>query len=282
MRSSTYCTAQEYNISGLVTKLNELGMEPRYFDDVIHVQKSAHNGINQEYINIFYFPFGCISIWGASEADEKAILEELQPFENYSYENPVYEIFYYEYHENAEKTYINEEKNEFVLHKNDTFIKLSMSHALVQSVKLEILEQSVSKLLKNTSYLQQELADKGSVSLSRKKLAQLIGVLFNERYSINLHSDILDTPEFFWRRPNYEPVYLMTAEFMDIQVRQNILNHRLDIIHELYSILSNELNYIHSARLEWIIIILIGIEVVMSLQHYELFTRLFYWITGSS
>ena len=47
-----------------------------------------------------------------------------------------------------------------------------------------------------------------------------------------MHSDILDVSEIFWRRPSYERLYLMTADFQDIKVRQNILNHRLDMIDE--------------------------------------------------
>ena len=48
---------------------------------------------------------------------------------------------------------------------------------------------------------------------------------------------------------------------MDIQQRLEILNKRLDVIRELYEILSNELNHIHSSRLELVIIYLIVIEV---------------------
>ncbi len=66
----------------------------------------------------------------------------------------------------------------------------------------------------------------------------------------------------------------MTVEFQDIQIRQNILNHRLSMIHELYNILSNDLNYKHSTRLEWIIIILITMEVVLSLAHDNLFFKI--------
>ena len=160
------------------------------------------------------------------------------------------------------------------------YLKLSISHALAQSVKLMVLEISVSKLLDKTAPIQQELAQKGSISLSIKEISKNIGMLFNERYSINLHSDILDTPEFFWRRPSYEPLYLATASFQDIQVRQNILNHRLDIIQELYSMLSNELNYKHSTRLEIIIILLITIEVLVALSHYGIIKKIFEFITG--
>lgn len=272
MRCSSFCTATEYDIEGLVNYLNNNGLEPKYFNEVVYVQKEFKH--NENPVDVFFFPFGCIIIWGADERQEKIILELLQGFEKEKLQNLSSDFIYFEYDETSAKTFIDEEKNEIILIDKSSFIKLSISYALAQSVKLNVLEKSVSNLLNKTTPIQQELASKGSVSLSKKEISKQIGILFNERYSINLHSDILDTPEFFWRRPSYEPLYLMTAEFQDIQVRQNILNHRLDMIHELYSILSNELNYKHSKILEWIIIILIGIEVILAISHNNLYLKL--------
>jgi uncharacterized Rmd1/YagE family protein len=130
---------------------------------------------------------------------------------------------------------------------------------------MEAFEKSVAKTIERTHHLQEELGLTGKISLSRKKLSQKIGALFSERNSINLHCDILDTPEFFWRRPRYETYYHLASEYMDIKQRLDILNRRLDVIHELYDILSNELKHAHSSRLEWTIIVLIVIEVVMML-----------------
>lgn len=263
MRCASYCTAAEYNIKELVNHLIDIGFEPKYFDDVVHVQKDNKARDNQ--VDIFFFPFGCVTIWGADETQEKSIVQQ---FDGYTVEKLIdstSDFIYYKRDSEAPRTFINEEKNEIVLNDDSVFIKLSISHALAQSVKLNSLELSIATLLEQTSPIQKELARTGGVSLSKKQISKQVGILFNERYSVNLHSDILDTPEFFWRRPSFEPLYLMTAEFQDIQIRQNILNHRLDTIHELYQILSNELNYKHSTRLEVIIILLIGIEVVVGL-----------------
>lgn len=272
MRCSSYCTASEYKMDDLVANLNKIGLEPQHFDDVLYVQKQRSK--DSGYIDIFFFPFGCLTIWGADESQEKIILSDIESITIGKINEPVADFIYCEYNEEVEKTFIDEEQNKIILADKSTFVKLSISHALAQSVKLSVLEKSVSNLIVQTTPIQQELARTGSVSLSKKEILQQIGILFNERYSISLHSDILDTPEFFWRRPSYEPLYLMTAEFQDIQVRQNIMNHRLNMIHELLDILSNDLNYKHSTKLEWIIIILIGLEVVLSLAHDNLFFKI--------
>lgn len=271
MRCASYCTAAEYNINELVNHLNEIGLEPKHFDNVIHAQKHTQKSV----IDVFFFPFGCVITWGAGETEELSIVNQTKKYAIGNLDNPISDFIFCNIDRNATKTFIDEEKNEIILNDDSVFVKLSISHALAQSVKLSVLEQSVTNLLNQTPPIQKELASTGTISLSKKQISKQIGILFNERYSVNLHSDILDTPEFFWRRPHYEPLYLMTAEFQDIQIRQNILNHRLNMIHELYEILSNELNYKHSTRLEWIIITLIGIEVILALSHQNLFSMFF-------
>jgi uncharacterized Rmd1/YagE family protein len=260
MRCSSYCNASSYEIDNLTKHLVSKGLEPKYFDDVIHVQKSLLK--ENEIIDVFYFSFGCVVIWGGDIQAERVVLDDLLPFSLESVK-PIYlDLISFKEDLTMEKNSIDKELNEISLKEATVFAKLAVSYALAQSVKLKALEKSVNRLLEQTTPLQKELAAKGTVSLSKTNISKQIGFLFNERYSINLHNDILDTPEFFWRKPSYEPLYLMTADFQDIQVRQNILNHRLDMIHELYTLLSNELNYKHSTRLELIIIFLITIEVL--------------------
>lgn len=272
MRCASYCTAAGYDIKEIVNYLNSIGLEPKHFDDVIHAQKN--NSLTNEHIDIFFFHFGCVIIWGADEEQEKSIISQTSNYAIDKLDLLMGDFIYYRLDETQNKTFINEEKNELILSDKSVLIKLSISHALAQSVKLNLLEQSITQLLNQTTSIQKELATKGSVSLSKTQISKQIGILFSERYSVNMHSDILDTPEFFWRRPSYEPLYLMTAEFQDIQVRQNILNHRLDMIHELYEILSNELNYKHSTRLEITVVVLIAIEVLLALSHNSLLDRL--------
>ena len=182
-------------MKNLLESLISKGAEPKYFDDVIHIKREERDV--EKIIDIFYFPFGCTIIWGGEESEEKSILDELKPFENESIENIETDLIYFKYDLDQEKTYIDEEKNEIILGSDLDFIKLSISHALAQSIKLSTLETSVTKLIDRTTPLQREMATKGSVSLSKKEISKQIGRLFKERYIINMHSDILDVPEFF-------------------------------------------------------------------------------------
>lgn len=266
MRCSSYCTASEYNTSDLTTYFQNKGSQTQLFDDVLYVQIQDRS--KKKNIDIFIFSFGCVSIWGGDEVDAESILKTIADFEVNKIDNLIMDFILYEYHKKPSennKTFIDEENNSVVLADNSELVKLSISHALAQSVKLRVLEDKVSDILAKADPIQQELANTGGVSLSKTEISKQIGNLFNARYSVNLHSDILDTPEFFWRRPRHEVLYLMTSEFQDINVRHGILNHRLNIIQELYNILSNELNYKHSTRLEVTIVVLISIEIIIAL-----------------
>jgi len=47
-----------------------------------------------------------------------------------------------------------------------------------------------------------------------------------QRNSVNLHSDILDVPDFFWENSELEPLYAMTRSYLDLNKRVEILNRR--------------------------------------------------------
>jgi uncharacterized Rmd1/YagE family protein len=261
MRCSSYCTGDLYDIDELAKSLREEGREPKFYDNIIHICKEREDTPSGD---AFFFPYGCAIFWGMEEEDELQILAKIRPYLSVPLETPTQDISTFHY---GETTVIEEEEDEIILESPDVLIKLSLSHGLSQSVKLAWFEESVGRTIAKTQFLPQELALKGKISLSRKKLSKKIGALFAERNSINLDSDILDTPEFFWRRPRYEAYYIMASEYMDISTRMDILNRRLDVIHELYDILSSELNHRHSSRLELIIIVLILIEVIVFLRN---------------
>lgn len=272
MRCSSYCTAEEYVLNNTkLSSFKKLGAAPEFIEKVLYYQITDKK--KDHPIDVFLFTFGCVIIWGATESEEEEILKTINFLETKKHAEPHSEFIDFDYNDSEDRTYINEEKNIIILADNSTLVKLSVSHALAQSVKLNELEESVITLLKQTKPIQKELAKTGSVSLSKSQLSKQLGKLFNARYSINLHSDILDIPEFFWRRPSFEPIYHMTVEFQDIILRQGILNNHLNLIHELYTMLSSDLNHRSSARLEIIIVLLIAIEVLLAMTHNNIVSK---------
>lgn len=57
----------------------------------------------------------------------------------------------------------------------------------------------------------------------------------------------------------WEPLYQRTAKYMEVEKRVSVLNHRLDIIADLFDMLASEMHQKHASNLEIIIIVLIMI-----------------------
>ncbi len=256
MRCTCYCTAASYDIPGLFQTLQRLG-QAQLFRDVVHTQTKENDQTKEE---IFYFSYGAIVCWGFTEEAEKDILKFLKPFEKDPLAKIELDEFTYVFGET-----VKIEEDEIFLHNKSTLTKLAISHGIAQSVKLSTFEELIQKTIEHTRTLPQQLVQRGKITLSRKEISQKMGEIFLERNFVNLHSEILDTPEFFWDYPELEPFYRRTAHYLDVSKRVEILNKRLNVVHELYEILSNETNHRHTNRLEMIIILLILIEVTLAL-----------------
>lgn len=262
LRCTSHCTAEKYCLDGLLDALRADGFTPSLFDNAVHITfEDTH--WNYE---IFFFDYGCYVVWAEGVVKGSVLSFITRWVDQVSVRpmaRPIEDVVYYAY---GDETRIVEEEDTLFLEK-DTLINLSMAHALSQSVKLRAFELAIMDTIEVTRNLTDQLEYEGKTSLSHQGLAQMVGHLFAARQSINLHTDILDTPEFFWRRPKYERYYQMVASFLDLTTRIAILNRRLDVIQELYQMLSDELRHEHSSRLEWIVIVLIMLEVVVGVLH---------------
>lgn len=256
MRCTCYCTASSYDIIRLFQHLQRVGAT-QLFRDVIHIQIKEGHHIKGD---LFYFGYGAVVCWGFSEEEEKEILGSLKEFEKEPLPKMELDEFSYEYGDA-----IKIEEDEIFLHNKSTLTKLALSHGIAQSVKLSTFEELIQKTIEQSKILPMQLALKGKIPLSRKEISKKMGEIFIERNFINLHSEVLDVPEFFWNYPELEPFYRRAAHYLDVTKRIEILNKRLNVVHELFEILSSELNHQHTSRLEIIIILLIFMELTLTL-----------------
>ena len=140
---------------------------------------------------------------------------------------------------------------------------LSLGHALAQSTKLASFEASIEETIKRTKYIPETLSRKGSIALSRTNLAKERGRVYLEKAHVILQFNLLDTPEFIWEYPELEHYYLALSRYLEITPRATVLENRLEVIQELLAMMADEQKHSHSSMLEWIIIILIFIEICL-------------------
>lgn len=256
MRCTCYCTASSYDIPRLFQYLQHRG-STQLFRDVVHIQIKEDKRVKGD---LFYFSYGASVCWGFSEEEELEILHSMKEFEKEPLLKAELDEFTFNYGSS-----LKIEEDEIILHNKSTLTKLAVSHGIAQSVKLSTFEELIQKTIELTKQVPMDLAKKGKITLSRREISRKMGEIFIERNFINIHSEILDTPEFFWDYPELEPYFRRTAHYLDVTKRVEILNKRLNVVHELFEILSTEVNHRHTARLEAIIVLLILIEVTIAL-----------------
>jgi len=230
------------------------------FDDSVHFRSQERP---EE--SVFVFPYGSVVIWGMDVGSEQVMLRDLKKFQLSPLREAEGDEFRYEYDSTpgitneAVKLTVGVNSQETILE------RLALSHALAQSVKLATFERSVQETIMETRYLPKELAVNGKISASRRDVQKNVGRLFLDRHNVYLYADLLDTPDYFWDYETHEWLYSTAAKYLDVRQRAEFLFKRLDMVRELYDLLSQELQFKHSSDLEMVIIGLITIEILISL-----------------
>jgi uncharacterized Rmd1/YagE family protein len=232
------------------------------YKDIIYVS-ILNNGL------IIFFDFGAIVFWGFTEETEKIYLKNFEVFFK-SKKKEKYEIDYLTFIHGDNFSVMNDR---LVLGTEDNPLeRIAISYALAQSTLLSIYEDEVDITIEETKKIPSELANRGEISLSKKEICKNIGAIFVKRSSINLHSDMLDTPLVIWDNQDWQPVYTKMRSYLDVDKRLDILNKRLDILKELYDMLNNEIKNQNEYYLEWLIIWLIVIEILIEVV-WKMFLR---------
>jgi len=250
------------------------------YTDVLHCRFASADGGRDAFI----FPYGPVVLWGFSAEEERFWLRSLDrcaepiyttspdaaPFDDtdfmlYSQPPPPPgggEAASVVTKETLSSTRLD--NNIIALATRDPIEKLAISFAFAQSAKLSVLESTLDATTEEIRPIPEQLARSGRSQFSVKQIAKLSGRVFLERNEANLYSDILDCPAFFWEAEGFEPLYARANRYLDIDDRVKILNGRLDIVNDLLDSLSGQLEIRNSHRLEWIIIVLITVEIVIS------------------
>lgn len=212
---------------------------------------------------ILYFDYGVLVMWGFSKEEENLILKDLRPFQEdvIEPENMETEQFYFHYN----SFYQPRIYNDIITLKNPAnfMLKITISHAVAQSVKLTLFEGLIEESIESTRHIPRKMAKDGKIHMSRKAINQKIGQLFIMRINVNLVSNVLDSPEIFWSEPALEPLYRAIRGYLEISQRVELLNQRVGVISDLLDMLKEHLNSSHGEQLEWIVIILIAFEIII-------------------
>lgn len=184
-RVTAYLTAESLKLrelqNFLLNSRSNNAVDPKRYDEVLYTPfyfnlngdlcKDAsslqENVASQLPIGeVFYFDYGVTVIWGLEESQELQILNDLKRFEvtPIILENVEIEAFKFCHDPDLPPRLVNDVIN---LKSGHHMIKLTISHALAQSVKLTYFEELVERTILRTKDIPNSLAIHGTIALSR-------------------------------------------------------------------------------------------------------------------
>ncbi|EPS28985.1 hypothetical protein POX_f08061 [Penicillium oxalicum] len=232
---------------------------------------------------MFVFSYGVVVFWNFTERQEKDLLADLafatssatgtpiplatMPLHEEDFET---EEFHFEYSTEISRPRVYNDM--ITLRSGDHMIKLAISHGISQSTKLCFFEEVMARQMADAKDVPRRLATTGKLGMKREEVFRILGRLFKSRVEVNLSSNMLDVPNFFWEsEPNLYPLYIAVREYLEIKPRIQVLNERCRVFLDLAEILSDSIADNRTSHQTWIIIVLIIISILVTIS--EVFLR---------
>ena len=269
MECLSYCIASKVDLTRLDAfyKADVLDHTALRSRDVLKISPN-----NNRDILLYVFKNGTVVSWGIKRHHIEPYLDIIKKFADKPIAFQVRDEFIY-FH--GDKTAIEPhdyfEVDCLTIDKslNNDDLKLSMSYGFSQSVKLQYFETILESLIDKYTPLIQGLSSKGQISVSRNQIRKIIGELLGAKSEMNLISNFLYHPKYFWQHPTLEEYYIMLERYLHIQRRVNAINHRLDTLNEIFDMFNSYLENRHSHNLEIIIIVIITIETLFAVMNFH-------------
>jgi uncharacterized Rmd1/YagE family protein len=207
---------------------------------------------------IYVFKFGIVCFLNQSEIEMTAFINLISPYCKNLLEKRLSEGFEIEINAPQTKFGFNKIAIEGSNIESFRLIMLNVS----QSVALDHYSQQTNILLEETNRHTQTLELRGKLDISGTSLKKFIGRTLNLKNRIAENLYIFDSPDETWEDENLNKLDIGLKKTFDLQVRFRNISEGLGIVKENFELFKDLLQSRNSLLLEWIVIILILIEVL--------------------
>ena len=222
-----------------------------------NAETQGQRPVPSKYLSVaemFVFSYGVVVFWNFTEHQEKDLLADLAfatssvtgtpvllatlPLHEEDFET---EEFHFEYSTEIARPRVYNDM--ITLRSGDHMIKLAISHGIAQSTKLCFFEEVMARQMAEAKDVPRRLATTGKLGMKREEVFRILGRLFKSRVEVNLSSNVLDVPNFFWEsEPTLYPLYSAVREYLEIKPRVQVLNERCRVFLDLTEILSDSIS----------------------------------------
>jgi uncharacterized Rmd1/YagE family protein len=212
---------------------------------------------------LYIFDYGVVVFANYNTIEKSEFIRFVNNYATVAVHLDLFEEYKIETNETIDKPII---KNDFVtVPKIDPSILRIVMLSVGQSVALEYYEMLTDQLITSSKVYILELEKRGKLSISKINLLKYIGKVLNVKNSIVDNLYILDDPNLVWDDEQLDFLNRQLKTNFDINTRFKDLDYRLQIVEDNLKLFTDVLNVRESSRLEWVVIILIAIEIFIAL-----------------
>ncbi|SEN99773.1 RMD1 family protein [Paenibacillus sp. OV219] len=150
-----------------------------------------------------------------------------------------------------------------IVNEYEFFLPELISTVLAKSVALEKAEQQLGKVQDSLEVMIEQL-EKGKLRISNKVLATTTAKIVRHEFNTLAYIMILDKPEVTWTHQSASQFHDKMMDFFELNDRYTILKSKTDILYHITEGFSDISHSIRGLFVEWIVVILIVIEVVLT------------------
>jgi len=140
-----------------------------------------------------------------------------------------------------------------------------IAYTIAKSVALEQIEARVDIVFDAMEEIIARL-DRGQLAVPDAQLARTAATILNFKYRSLSHIMILDKPDITWDIEEADRLYSTLANLFELSQRYSQIKHKSETLLDINEVITGLSHARRSARLEWIIIILIAIEIALFLM----------------
>lgn len=143
---------------------------------------------------------------------------------------------------------------------SEPVLKITMLH-LAYSVTLDFYSQQAEQLLSEVQGFTNQLEEKGSIQISRANMLRFIGRALNSKNRIVENLFLFDSPDTTWDDEYLDRIHRGLSRTFELHPRFKEIEYTFKVVEDNLTVFRELYHHRESSKLEWIIIVLICIEV---------------------
>ncbi|MDI3481967.1 MAG: required for meiotic nuclear division protein 1 [Tepidanaerobacteraceae bacterium] len=142
-----------------------------------------------------------------------------------------------------------------------------ISTVLAKSTALDKIEDGINKLLDDIEDIIYFL-EQGHLNISDERLARISGKILSFKYNTISYVMLLDKPNITWINEESQNLYNELEKLFELRDRYEKIRHKTETLLDITDVFTGLAHAKRGTRLEWMVIILIFTEILLSIIMY--------------